>query len=283
MATKEFIQDRLNNATAKIQKAQDLIVKKTNLLAKKKAALAKTTDEHERYWTKCDIESLEDDIQRKQREIERDLIPAKNKWEAELQKVTSVVRYIKPILDFLKMWKEKVTAYYTWQRTSDVRKNDKAKVNEAYKKYWNYYENRYQRIDSGEETWEEYEAKSREYYRAYKNLKAEYEREYSTILTWENKAESQNKTFEEVMDKELDRECDAKYDDFVNRIGDIVGDILDCSHLYVSPQGNLDGWVEGSKKDAEVRTIGAGGYRVQCFHYRILVYPRDKETHKVSR
>lgn len=283
MATKEFIQERYNNAVAKIQKAQNLIVKKTALLAKKKATLAKTEDERDKYWINCDIENLEDDIKRKQRELERELIPSRDKWEAELAKVNSIVRDIKPILDFLQLWKSRVVEYYTNQRTSEERAHYKNSVNEAYKEYTELYDKRWKILSDGTMTRQELDANLAKLKREYRSLQDDYNKEYSVVINWEDQARYRGLTFEEVMNRALDIECDAKYDDLVARISDQCGEILSCSNLYVSPMGNIDGWVEGSKGDVEVRTIPAGGYNIQKFHYRILVYARDKETHKVVR
>ena len=72
-----------------------------------------------------------------------------------------------------------------------------------------------------------------------------------------------------------------KYFDLCNRISGIVGEIQDCKHLSVADNGDLNGYVVGSKGNAKVETIGAGGYNVgqivnvkcgQCFHFRVLIH-----------
>lgn len=75
----------------------------------------------------------------------------------------------------------------------------------------------------------------------------------------------------EKLNKILDKEVQAKYDDLCNRITAVVGNIEDVSKLYIAPTGQLNGIVIGSLGSAKVETIGAGGWNIQCWHYRTLV------------
>lgn len=76
----------------------------------------------------------------------------------------------------------------------------------------------------------------------------------------------------ERLNKILAHEKMAKYFDLCNRISDVVGEITDIQNLRIASNGNLDGVVTGTKGKAKVETIGAGGYNIQCFHYRVLVH-----------
>ena len=73
--------------------------------------------------------------------------------------------------------------------------------------------------------------------------------------------------------KILKDEKQRKYEDLVNRVTKITGVITDASGLEISAKGNLDGIIIGEKGKAKIQTIGAGGYNIQCFHYRVLVDP----------
>lgn len=69
----------------------------------------------------------------------------------------------------------------------------------------------------------------------------------------------------------LEKEKKAKMIDLINRINNEIGEILDASNLEISKKGNLDGIIVGEKGSVRIETIGAGGYNIQCFHYRTLI------------
>lgn len=78
----------------------------------------------------------------------------------------------------------------------------------------------------------------------------------------------------EKLDKILAQEKINKYEDLVDRVTNVVGEILDVSNLEIGKQkGELNGVVYGKNGKCYVETIGAGGYNIQCFHYRVLVKP----------
>lgn len=77
---------------------------------------------------------------------------------------------------------------------------------------------------------------------------------------------------ETLLKKTLEKEAQAKYEDLCNRISAVVGEIEDVSNLHIARNGQLNGTVVGSRGSAKVETIGAGGYNIQCFHYRTLVH-----------
>lgn len=55
------------------------------------------------------------------------------------------------------------------------------------------------------------------------------------------------------------------------RVGAVVGEITDASNLQVSEKGDLTGYITGTKGKAEVQTFSAGGWNIQCHHYRTTV------------
>lgn len=71
----------------------------------------------------------------------------------------------------------------------------------------------------------------------------------------------------------LEQERKAKLLDLIFRISKVVGEIEDATYLKINEKGNLDGFVIGNKGKARVETIGAGGWNIQCWHYRTLVKP----------
>ena len=76
---------------------------------------------------------------------------------------------------------------------------------------------------------------------------------------------------EEKLNKFLDKEVKAKYESLVRRITEKAGEIKDATGLYISKAGEINGYVQGNKNRVRVETITAGGYNIQCLHYRTLV------------
>lgn len=82
------------------------------------------------------------------------------------------------------------------------------------------------------------------------------------------------RTMEEAMKKltdDLKREADRKYDFIIDRTVAIVGTITDASGLSVGEKEDLNGIIIGTEGKAKITTIGAGGYNIQCFHFRTLI------------
>ena len=50
-----------------------------------------------------------------------------------------------------------------------------------------------------------------------------------------------------------------------------AGKIVDAKALSVGIDGNLNGVVIGDMASVRINTIYAGGYNIQCFHFRVLV------------
>ncbi|PGA05593.1 hypothetical protein [Bacillus mycoides] len=73
------------------------------------------------------------------------------------------------------------------------------------------------------------------------------------------------------LEKALEQEKKSKMIDLINRINTVTGSIVDADGLRISEVGNLNGIITGEKANAKVETIGAGGWNIQCFHYRTLV------------
>lgn len=84
------------------------------------------------------------------------------------------------------------------------------------------------------------------------------------------------------LDKALEAEKKAKIIDLVNRIEKIVGRIVDGENLHIGAKGDLEGVIIGDKGKAKINTIGAGGYNIQCFHFRTLIHEiKDKDLQSV--
>ncbi len=75
----------------------------------------------------------------------------------------------------------------------------------------------------------------------------------------------------EGIDTIINKERQKKEKAFMHKLG-FVGDIKKAN-LKIGVDGNLNGLVVGTAHSAEIRTIYAGGYNIQCLHYRVLVKP----------
>ena len=58
----------------------------------------------------------------------------------------------------------------------------------------------------------------------------------------------------------------------LGRIMSTVGTITDTAALYIGPEGDINGIIVGTEGKAKIQTIGAGGYNIQCFHFRTLIH-----------
>ena len=85
-----------------------------------------------------------------------------------------------------------------------------------------------------------------------------------------------NKSWEETMRSDIAKEKDDKYDSLIERVTHITGKITDASNLRIGHKGDINGYIIGENGKASVNTIDAGGYNIQCYHFRTLVHKMDK-------
>ncbi len=85
---------------------------------------------------------------------------------------------------------------------------------------------------------------------------------------------SNERTLEDAikkLDADLEKEATRKYDFIIERTNAIVGTITDAGNLSIGEKEDLNGYIIGTKGTAKIQTIGAGGYNIQCFHFRTLI------------
>ena len=115
------------------------------------------------------------------------------------------------------------------------------------------------------------------------------------LNTWKEKAKKELEKFDKVtfylmdmhpswrleeLEKLLEEEKNRKLIDLTKRVSKICGKITNADELLVGTRGDINGIIEGENGKAEVRTIEAGGYNIQCFHFRVLVNKIQKESKK---
>lgn len=76
-------------------------------------------------------------------------------------------------------------------------------------------------------------------------------------------------------EKYVDRYMRDRYVELVNKVSDITGTITNVD-LDIGVDGSINGIVTGTEGTANVETIVAGGYNIQCLHYRVLVHEVKK-------
>lgn len=72
--------------------------------------------------------------------------------------------------------------------------------------------------------------------------------------------------------KRTEEDCDYRRVCFIIKVNAITGDEVTGAALHIDPaSGDVNGTIAGKAGTANVKTIGAGGYNIQCYHYRCLV------------
>lgn len=75
----------------------------------------------------------------------------------------------------------------------------------------------------------------------------------------------------EAIEIEAEKEKESLLTLFISRVTEKVGKITAASDLHVGLNGEINGTVQGTEGTAKVKTVLAGGYNIQCLHYRVMV------------
>lgn len=255
MASIEFIQKRIAGKEREIERLE----KKLDRI---KAAQATNWEKNPYYYNESDLISAEKELHAAQ----VSLTNYENQLDAELEKSNS--RNIPAILNFLTTWKASVMQHYKQAfETYLVELKEWHEFNSDHVEWMN------------SDGWKLRKEDKDEYNRIcseYRLRMDEFRHKWSFLSGLVNyKTVDGNRTVyfeEEKFQKILDQDADAKYDFIIARTNAIVGEIIDASNLSVGDKGDLNGIIIGSKGKAKVQTIGAGGYNIQCYHFRTLIH-----------
>ena len=306
MASKEFLEERIRKATEQIEKKSNTIEKKNKLAQKKLNYLSDkyniatlegfnkysrtgwTEAEHnDIYWTVCDIENLYDDIKRLEDTIKEKQVSL-SKYQGLLDTVIEKEnsRNVQVLIDFLEKWKSDCHDFYMgYLKDYYAEKETVHLLGAETEKYrWGTPE-----YETAKENYEKAAIKFRE------NCNGKFI-EDENKPRWDRKVKVKDGKYEFIRPymlssinesetkllKDLKEEANAKYDDIIERTNEIVGEITDASELRINAKGNLDGVIIGTRGKASVTTIGAGGYNIQCYHFRTLIHP-FKECRKHTK
>lgn len=267
MASIEFIEKRIAGKEKELEK----LTKKLERIRKVEAQ--NWEDPNPYYYHESDLKYTLRDIEDTQKALDT----YKSQLVSEQEKASS--RNVPVIIEFLNNWRERVTEFHSdkfkeyydeKQKVSDLYMQldckrysgdcsaEKATYDEAKtifrNKCYGYHErqefiNRWGKPD-------------------YRDVKIK-DGEYEWMKPYINEC-----TFEEAMTKfkkDIDKEWIRKYDFIIERTNAIVGQITDASNLKIGAKHDLNGFIIGTKGTAKVQTIDAGGYNIQCYHFRTLI------------
>ena len=274
----ETLNERIKKATEKISKKEGTLARHQKQADKLLKIITEhgwnpedryckegTSEHHEAYWMICDYESKLEAIENTKEAIEEakeSLQKYQSMLQEEVDKANS--RDVKIIMEFLEAWKQRNIEFFLEQKvkyekaTVVFNNNRKALYDEmnslGYGASWN----------KNDPNHEKYEA----LYKELQDLREAHKINWLHVTQFDHGS----KDWETTMREDLEIEKNRKYDDLIARTNKIVGQITDASRLKINAKGNLDGFITGTKGTAKVETIGAGGYNIQCFHFRTLIH-----------
>lgn len=246
---------------------------------------------HDAYWLLCDYDNKKDDIkgsQRKLEDAERILAGWNEKLDIEINKEKIIQDTVPQVIkDFLENWKTKAFDWYVkrydafLEFRNDLRTAERAAWLEAYYTLPEYAETRARRkAFFGDEEPDNSTLINMNPRKPMEEFLKERGLDYHTIQ------QRINNFGDQIIFKMLDyRDVDArlKYLDgaleedkkrkllvLVDSITNITGPITNAKYLYISG-GDLNGVVLGEKGVGKIQTFSAGGYNIQCFHWRTRV------------
>jgi len=233
----EHTEKRIDQTKTRIEKINKRIERFKRLIEKKVP--------EDEMWRK---KWYQEDLVRAERDLKSEL-GLLTKYEIILEeenKKQSLIIICPAIEEFLEKWKQKTWDWYQAE----------IKLYKEAKKELHSYFNEHGWLDRSKE--KEYREKDKWIYERFspdiRNL-ADYDKD--------------NK----LLERQLNWEVDRKRLDLFQRVYKKIGKVVDASGLYVGNNLSLNGIVQGEKGNANVETIYAGGYNIQCLHYRVLIKP----------
>lgn len=276
--TKQELTQKVINAQAKVEKKQAIVQKHLDKLQKMVSM----------YADPYDIEEKREEI----KEAKRKLADAKKtleSWQAKLDEKVSADSYLEAnapevIKEFLEAWKQQAIEFYTGRFAAYVelkkslREKELAARLEAFQtlpelaRLRDIYKGRELAPMDLDNLWpsKPVEAflhdRGLSYTQCSKKLAAAADEIILKMVY--TKPEDRAAWLE----KRMEEEKRQKLMDLVQRIVKVVGRITDASNLHIGKKGDINGIIIGTEGKAVIETIDAGGYNVQCYHFRTLIH-----------
>lgn len=252
-------------------------------------AITDTSIRDDLVWAYTEVENKEEDINTAESKV-ADAEKVLKNWQEKLDKEEANLQYINNeipqiLIDFLDDWKEHCREYVLTM--ADKYFEEKQELKDTINTYcWEYIVDNKDKFDylfnsySGNFATFNNSINYAQYINNYKDSK-EFESIYNVKELKKSLENKYNNYFVQfyishrqdinALDKELEKEKNNKLLDLMNRVTAITGTITDTTNLKINAKGDIDGIIYGEKGNCKVITIGAGGYNIQCFHYRVLV------------
>lgn len=264
---------RIDGCNKRIEKIYAKITRLEGLIEKKKAKIESgkgTPTGNGGFWETWDIEHHLDDIESAKKDLAREqkkLEEYKAKRKAEKDKEDSIPS-VPVVEEFLENWRINAEEYYRkeidellkWKAEYKVYYDKQEKILEA---EFGCYKVHYSSNDK------EVEARRKE-------LKIDWKYKKTYIASrWTMDvvmlASFKGEELEARLNKMLNDEVYRKRIDLYTRCSAVVGVITDARGLRIGSNKSINGIIVGERGKAKVETIYAGGYNIQCLHYRVLV------------
>lgn len=243
MASIEFLTSRIEGAKKNIEKIEKKIVRI-------KKAQSTNWEVNPYYYNERDLKSAERDLEK--------AIAAFEKYAGQLktEEEKAASRNIPVIVDFLERWKNRVEAFY-----KKVYPQFREELEDWYKEDHEYCD----WFIHNNATPAERKTRREEHTKA----KREFNSKWNWMIQY---CDCFHVLEENRLKKDLEQEANRKYDFIVERCNAICGTITDAAGLTIGEKDDLNGFIIGEKGTAKVQTIGAGGYNIQCYHFRTLIH-----------
>lgn len=241
----DFIQKRIDSKKAEIERLN----KKWERI---EAARATNWEKNPYSYGDYDVRVTTKDLERAKKALED--------YEAEMQTEIekSKSRNVPAITEFLDNWEQRMIEYYKDQyKEYGIAYEKRRRDIKAYQD-WRYSDAGYNATKEERDKRSDQENKARKKFRD----------DWMHVTQFNHGS----KSWEETMIDDLRAEKIRKYDDIIRRTNEAIGQITDAGGLKVGKAGDLNGYLKGIRGRVSVETIGAGGYNIQCYHFRTLIH-----------